>query len=60
MCGKVGLEGHAWQGACIVGGHPGQRGHALWGACMAGDMATAANGTHPTVIHSCFLKYCYF
>ena len=41
-------------GACMVGGmgdvHGG--GHAWWGVCMAGDMATEADGTHPTGIHS--------
>ena len=25
------------------------------GACMAGETATAADGTHPTGMHSCFL-----
>ena len=24
------------------------------GACMAGETATAADGTHPTGMHSCF------
>ena len=33
--------GHAWQG--------GMRGK---GACVAGETATAADGTHPTGIHS--------
>ena len=44
-------RGRAWQrGACmvketcVVGG----------GACMAGETATAADGTHPTGMHSCF------
>ena len=41
--------GHAWQGgrvwwgACMAGGH----------ACMAGEMAIAADGMHPTGMHSC-------
>ena len=53
-------------GACMVGGHVWEGGHA-WqkgvpgrGACMAergpfvaGETATAANGTHPTGMHSC-------
>ena len=30
-------------GACVAGE-----------ACMAGETATAANGTHPTGMHSCF------
>ena len=25
------------------------------GVCMAGETATAADGTHPTGIHSCFI-----
>ena len=37
-------EGHAWQG-----GMCGRR------ACMAGETATAAAGTHPTGMHSCYL-----
>ena len=38
MCGR---------GACMV------EGHVLWEACVAGEMATAADGTHPTGMHSC-------
>ena len=36
--------------ACVVGG-----GH-VWqeGMCMAGETATAADGTHPTGMHSCY------
>ena len=78
--------GHAWQGACVAGGHiwwwgafmvgamcGGQyawqgviwdRGHAGWGhvwwgggaACVVGETVTAADGTHPTEMHSCFLN----
>ena len=57
-------EGDTWQGgvhgwgACMGGVHGG--GHAWWGggmcgrgACMAGETATAAEGTHPTGLHSC-------
>ena len=56
--------GHAWQGACVVGGMHG-RGHAWQGACVAGGMrgngracvvgevATATDCTHPTGMHSC-------
>ena len=40
--------GHAWQGACVAGGCVHGR-----GACMAGEMATAADGAHPTGMHSC-------
>ena len=67
-------QGHVWQGwgMCMAGvrvyivrsvhgrGVQG-RGHA-WqgGACMAGEMATAAEGMHPTGIHSCFLLHSHF
>ena len=37
---------HVWQGG------KGGRG-AYTGACVAGEMATAADGTHPTGTHSC-------
>ena len=45
---------HAWQGACMAGGMQGawQEGCVV-GACMTGEMATAADGTHPTGMHSC-------
>ena len=43
-------RGRAWQGACMVrvcmaGG--------MHGGHVAGEMATAADGTHPTGMHSC-------
>ena len=42
---------HVWQrGACVVGGHTWQGGH----ACVAGEMATAADGTHLTGMQPCF------
>ena len=34
--------GHVWWGACMVGG------------IVAGETTTAADGTHPTGMHSCF------
>ena len=54
--GMYGGGGHAWRGCgrgdmhhkggvCVVGG-----------ACVAGETATAADGTHPTGMHSCFSK----
>ena len=49
--------GHAWQGARMVGGKHGRWGYA-WrggGACMAGEMATAADSTHSTGMHSCHI-----
>ena len=46
MCG--GGEGACMAGgACVVGGGMCGRG------CMAGETATAADGTHPTGMHSC-------
>ena len=56
MCGKGGMHcersmrgrGCAWQGgACVARGMCGR------GACMAGEIVTAADGTHPTGMHSC-------
>ena len=50
MCGG----GYAWQRVCmVVGVHV--RGCVWQGvrACVAGEMATAADGTHPTGMHSC-------
>ena len=40
-------------GACVVVGING-RGVCVVGACVAGETATAADGTHPTGMHSCF------
>ena len=53
MCGKGGpwwgcmYGGGVLHGVCVVGG--------AWqgGACVAGEMATAADSTHPTGMHSC-------
>ena len=53
-----GCVGYVWQGACVAGGMHGW-GYA-WqgsmcgrGACVTGEMATAADGTHPTGMLSC-------
>ena len=47
--------GVAWQGPCVVrgacGGAGGMRGT---GGCVAVETAIAADGTHPTGMHSCF------
>ena len=54
-----GEGGRAWQGsmrgggvhdrrACVAGGVHGG------GTCVAGETATAADGTHPTGMHSCY------
>ena len=37
------------RGSCMTGGHAW-----WWGACTAGETAAAADGTHPTGMHSCF------
>ena len=42
VCGRA----HAWRGVCVVGG-----------TCVVGETATAADGTHPTGIQSCY-KQC--
>ena len=52
MCGS----GHVWQGGlhgrgvCVAGGN------AWKGACVAGQRATAADGTHPTGMDSCYIS----
>ena len=52
LCGRV-VGGHAWQGMCMAEGACMAGGHAWQGVRMAGEMATAADGTHPTGMHSC-------
>ena len=52
-------RGHAWQGSMHCRGmhdrgHAWQKGHA-WQE--AGETATAADSTHPTGMHSCFLYF---
>ena len=55
VAGGMHCGGHVWQeacmaeGACVTGGHVWQE-----EACVPGEMATAADGTHPTGMHSCF------
>ena len=51
-----GGRGHVW-GVCMAGGMCG-RGVCVVGgkACAAGEMATAADGTHPTGMHSCYFS----
>ena len=48
-------KGHVWQG----GMHAGGEGVGMCGRreCVAGEMATAADGTHPTGLHSCKHNY---
>ena len=69
MFGKGGVDGRgghawwwgcAWWGACVAGGGACMTGLVGMyggggGACMAGETATATYGTHPTLMHSCFL-----
>ena len=54
--GCVWQGGHAWWGeACVAKGGMHCRGGGIGGLCVAGEMATAADGTHPTGMHSCWL-----
>ena len=68
MHGRGGVHGrgHPWQGcvwwgACMAEGVHGKGGACMaggcvwWGVslCMAGETTTAADGTHPTGMHSC-------
>ena len=57
MAGGVhGGERHVWQGGMHAGGCLWQGVCVAGGACMAGETATAAGGTHPTGMHSCYIK----
>ena len=73
LCSRVGAwSGGSAPGGCLVGGVPGlgvpgvggawSGGGLLPGEVPGGDhppMATAAGGTHPTGMHSCFMTYFY-
>ena len=50
--GMPGMGGGACVAGCVCGG--GGWVHAWQGPCIAGEMATAADGTHPTGMHSCY------
>ena len=52
MHGRGGIRAYM-AGACVAGGY--DRGGDMHGrgACVAGETATAADGTHPTGMHSC-------
>ena len=54
--GMRGKGGHVRQGACMAGGVHG-RGHAWQGVYVAGGTATAADGMHPTGMHSCLALF---
>ena len=64
MCGGGAcvMGGHAWHRGMHVWcgvhgrGHAWQEGVHGRGACMAEETATAAKGTHPTGMHSCFVN----
>ena len=49
MCGG----GHAWQGGMHGRGHVWQGMRGSGRACVVGEMATAADCTHPTGMHCC-------
>ena len=60
ITGSMCCRGHAWHGGMHVRGyawqeHAGQLGMHGRGACMAGETATAADGMHPTGMHSCLV-----
>ena len=57
--GHVWQGGHAWQEGGMHGRGVHGRGHAWQGGmcgrgCVAGEMVTAAHGTHPTGMQSCY------
>ena len=49
-------RGHTWQGACMHGRECVWQRVCIAGgrACMAGETTIAADGTHPTGMHSCY------
>ena len=51
MCGRGACK--AGGRVCMAGGHAWQGGMHGRVACVAGETATAADGTHPTGMHSC-------
>ena len=61
ICACQGVHGGGWVGSALVTGghawHAGMCGRGNMcgrvGACVAGETATAADGTHPTGMHSC-------
>ena len=54
MCDKGCVAGGHW-GHTWLGGDMHSRGWHVWqGACVVGETATAADGTHPTGMHSCW------
>ena len=55
VAGGMHGRGYAWWGACVVGDAC-MAGACIWGGgvgCVVGETATAADGTHPTGMHSC-------
>ena len=52
VCVAGGMHGRC---VCVAGDHAWQGGNACPGVFYtAGEMATAADGTHPTGMHSCY------
>ena len=51
FCPKEG--GVRGRGVCVAGGTHGRGVCVAEGECMVGKMVTAADGTHPTGMHSC-------
>ena len=53
--------GRGSRGACVGGGHVVgvvcMAGVCMVGACVARETATAADGTHPTGMHSCLAVF---
>ena len=57
MCIAGGYCGGGMQGrGCAWHGVVHGRGHEWWVACMAEETATAADGPHPTGMHSCSIN----
>ena len=50
-------EGYVFTCVCLSTGGRVMHGRGRRGLCMAGEMATAAGGTHPTGMHSCLLGW---
>ena len=59
MRGEWGIHSKGW--VCMAGKRMGGRGHAwqgdVWWGAMAVETTTAADGMHPTGIHSCFFMF---
>ena len=55
MVGACVAGGVSGRGMCVAGGNCDRGGmHGRGGVCVAGEMAIAADGTHPTGMHWSF------